>query len=227
MSSPAAGVALAIAAFISRVCFRRPNPTPPNPQQYDNPLIGSILIYGPSIREYVLFALAIPHILLAVIYDPPHALCPNPSHVNPRYITLSPHVITWVVLIVVLGLIRIVAFNQLGRNFTFELARPAKLVRTGLYKYVQHPSYPPDLILSLGNYALFGAIDGWFACYLPQDLVNSLEWTNGVIFLTLIAVAFYGLRLRILDEEAMLKESFGQEWEEWHAKTARFIPGIW
>jgi protein-S-isoprenylcysteine O-methyltransferase Ste14 len=79
----------------------------------------------------------------------------------------------------------------------------------------------------LGNYALFGAIDGWFACYLPHHVVNSIEWSNGIVFLFLLAVATYGLRLRISEEELMLKENFGQEWEEWHAKTARFIPGVW
>jgi len=31
---------------------------------------------------------------------------------------------------------------------------------------------------------------------------------------------------RTLEEEDMLRKAFGKEWEEWHAKTARFVPGI-
>ena len=27
-------------------------------------------------------------------------------------------------------------------------------------------------------------------------------------------------------EEMMLRDTFGKEWEVWHAKTKRFIPGI-
>jgi protein-S-isoprenylcysteine O-methyltransferase Ste14 len=27
-------------------------------------------------------------------------------------------------------------------------------------------------------------------------------------------------------EEAMMKEAFGKEWEEWNKKTWRFIPGL-
>jgi protein-S-isoprenylcysteine O-methyltransferase Ste14 len=246
MSSPAAAIALAAAAYISRICFRRPNPTPPNPRLYDHQLLARILVYGPSVREYILLGLAIPHILLAVLKDPPRALCPNPSHVNLRYITLSPYVIILVGLIILLGRIRIQAFNQLGKSFTFELyvnlgtdtfimtdvtcssrARPEKLVKTGLYRHCQHPSYLPDAAITLANYALFGATDGWFACYLPLDMISTLDGVNGVMVLALTAIAVYSLRLRILHEEAMLKETFGREWEEWHAKTARLFPRIW
>jgi protein-S-isoprenylcysteine O-methyltransferase Ste14 len=34
------------------------------------------------------------------------------------------------------------------------------------------------------------------------------------------------LILRVRDEEKMLKEKFGKEWENWHSRTARFIPWI-
>jgi len=29
---------------------------------------------------------------------------------------------------------------------------------------------------------------------------------------------------RVIDEEEMLKKTFGKEWEEWSARTKRFIP---
>ena len=28
------------------------------------------------------------------------------------------------------------------------------------------------------------------------------------------------------EEEAMMKDTFGEEWEVWHGKTWRFIPGL-
>ena len=31
---------------------------------------------------------------------------------------------------------------------------------------------------------------------------------------------------RVKDEEAMLKREIGTEWEEYHRRTARFIPGV-
>jgi protein-S-isoprenylcysteine O-methyltransferase Ste14 len=53
-------------------------------------------------------------------------------------------------------------------------------------------------------------------------------WLN-VRLLGLLGVAVVyvtGITLRIRDEEEMLKEAFGKEWEEYHSKTARFIPGL-
>jgi protein-S-isoprenylcysteine O-methyltransferase Ste14 len=34
------------------------------------------------------------------------------------------------------------------------------------------------------------------------------------------------LVVRVRDEERMLRGSFGKEWEVWHTKTGRFIPGV-
>jgi protein-S-isoprenylcysteine O-methyltransferase Ste14 len=31
---------------------------------------------------------------------------------------------------------------------------------------------------------------------------------------------------RVKEEEMMLKSTFGKEWEVWHAKTKRFVPGL-
>ena len=36
----------------------------------------------------------------------------------------------------------------------------------------------------------------------------------------------YTIWVRVKDEEAMLKGEFGREWEEYHRRTARFIPGV-
>lgn len=34
------------------------------------------------------------------------------------------------------------------------------------------------------------------------------------------------MSVRVREEEAMLRQKFGSQWEEWHQRTARFIPGI-
>jgi len=31
---------------------------------------------------------------------------------------------------------------------------------------------------------------------------------------------------RVVQEEKMLKREFGKEWEEYHRRVARFIPGV-
>jgi protein-S-isoprenylcysteine O-methyltransferase Ste14 len=31
---------------------------------------------------------------------------------------------------------------------------------------------------------------------------------------------------RVKEEEMMLKRTFGKEWEDWHKRTSRFVPGL-
>lgn len=31
---------------------------------------------------------------------------------------------------------------------------------------------------------------------------------------------------RIKDEEVMMRREFGEEWERWHARTKRLVPGV-
>ena len=74
--------------------------------------------------------------------------------------------------------------------------------------------------------ALFQNVDGAVACFLPSWVVDawaSIKWLLLTAFAGFVVVSM-GTRVR--DEEAMLKEAFGKEWEEWHRKTSRFIPGL-
>jgi protein-S-isoprenylcysteine O-methyltransferase Ste14 len=116
--------------------------------------------------------------------------------------------------------------SQLAADFTFELARPRRLVTSGVYRYMQHPSYLPDFLVTLANFALFANLDGWPACFLPSDIVALwLPWkTYGL--LALAALYLSVIRIRVLEEEAMLRDTFGKEWEDWHKTTARFIPYV-
>jgi protein-S-isoprenylcysteine O-methyltransferase Ste14 len=56
-------------------------------------------------------------------------------------------------------------------------------------------------------------------------------WSGGLrVWPTLLVIigvfGLFGVGTRVKDEEAMLKREFGREWEEYHRKTKRFIPGI-
>ncbi len=45
-------------------------------------------------------------------------------------------------------------------------------------------------------------------------------------YLLTIVIGFCVLAIRVRDEEALLKTTFGTEWEEYHRRTKRFIPGL-
>lgn len=76
------------------------------------------------------------------------------------------------------------------------------------------------------NLLLFFRWDGPLACWIPESVRAALDgWgyvVYGVVFVFVVRKAVQ----RVLDEEEMLRETFGKEWEEWHRSTKRFIPGI-
>lgn len=69
---------------------------------------------------------------------------------------------------------------------------------------------------------MLGRLDAVMACWLPTFLVRAkyLWMVVGVV-----RIGSFGY-LRVRDEEKMLRETFGEEWEVYHARTARFIPGL-
>jgi len=163
------------------------------------------------------------HAILALYYPsaPPTSLCPNPSNISPQLFTIN-----WITLalngaIIVAGIIRRQCFAELGKSFTFRLAVPKELVTTGIYRYIQHPSYTTLLTIMYLYVPLVVSKGGLLGCWV--DLSERSAW--GMIVAYQIFIAFH-FRIRVLDEEKMLKAAFGKEWEVWHQKTARLIPGL-
>lgn len=64
--------------------------------------------------------------------------------------------------------IRLVSYASLGKNFTFDLAVPDRLITDGIYQYVQHPSYTGTLVLLFSNTMLLLRIDGALSCWIPS-----------------------------------------------------------
>lgn len=63
-------------------------------------------------------------------------ICPNPENLNPSLFSWNPQTFLMMLFLYAGGVMRIVTYNQLGKNFTYELARPSSLKTDGLYKYV-------------------------------------------------------------------------------------------
>lgn len=69
-------------------------------------------------------------------------------------------------------------------------------------------------------------LDTPIACLIPGPLLALLRDWEIVLGAIAGAILVVSLTVRIRDEERMLREKFGPEWEEWHAKTARIVPGL-
>lgn len=214
---------LLLAGYLSFRCWTPPNPTPLTP--YRNDRIGAWVLRQHFIsgRRGFAFAFWLYYVALTLTYpQSPKLLCPCPHNLSPEHFTWSPFMAISLGLIFVAAPIRLLAFAQLGQNFTFQLAKPQGLVTTGLYAYVQHPSYVTNMVVILVNVVVILGPGGPAGCWLPSVVV---EWMN-VALVVMWAIAAWGLSVRVKDEEEMLKKEFGREWEVWHKKTKRFVPWV-
>lgn len=224
-------LAILLSTYLTHLCSTPPNPQPTNLHSHDR--LGRITGSNPlAFRRLSMLSLCIYHAFLTLTFPSTHSyasiqLCPNPSHLNPVLFTWTTYTSVCLVLMICLGApLRLAAYTRLGRNFTFQLAVPDKLITTGLYKYMQHPSYSGQLIVLGANMALFARWDGGFGCWISGHRMERLEGWGWVVYSFLVVVAVVALTLRVKDEEKMLKEKFGKEWENWHLRTPRFIPWI-
>jgi protein-S-isoprenylcysteine O-methyltransferase Ste14 len=105
------------------------------------------------------------------------------------------------------GALRLWPVFVLGNRFSGLVAiQPGhRLVTSGVYSVIRHPSYLGLLITSLG----------W-----------ALAFRSGV-GLVLTALLIPALIARINSEERLLRSEFGNEYESYRARTSRLIPGIY
>jgi len=123
--------------------------------------------------------------------------------------TIDGDTIRWigVALFIIGAVLRMWPVFVLGRRFSGLVAiQPGHtLVTTGIYHRVRNPSY-------LGL------------------LVNSVGWSLGFrsgVGLLLTALLIPPLIARINSEERLLHSQFGAEYEAYHSRTSRLIPGLY
>lgn len=105
-------------------------------------------------------------------------------------------------------LVRVFAVLSLGKYFrtTVMVQKGQKLVTTGLYKYIRHPSYSGTLITVLG----FGTVlDNWFTVC------------------AMLVVMCIGIAHRVRVEEDVLERNFGTEFLAYKKRTKKLIPFVY
>ncbi len=103
---------------------------------------------------------------------------------------------------------RLLAVKQLGAYFTVDVAirQNHKLLQTGLYAVLRHPSYTGLLITILG----FG-----------------ISLNNYISLILIFLTAFLAFNNRIIIEEGILLSQFGDEYIQYKSKTKRLFPFIY
>ena len=104
--------------------------------------------------------------------------------------------------------VRIWAIVVLGTSFrtTVEVDTGQKVVSSGPYRWVRHPSYTGILLLMAGLSLVYG------------------NWAALAILLVLPAGV---LIHRIFVEETVLAQVIGRPYADYAARTKRLVPGLW
>jgi protein-S-isoprenylcysteine O-methyltransferase Ste14 len=182
--------------------------------------------YGPILGKLSIWILT----LYQVLYLSLQAFLPSlistlypqiPAFINP--LPFTPISVLGYIFMIVGGLGRIWCYKTLGRFFTYEITirNSHKLIKTGPYAYVRHPSYTFFFILTFGMFLVHHR----FANFFPNNTWIQIMFSPGSILITCIMLLLVTIR-RVIREEEELKKTFGKEWIEYASKTRRFIPGI-
>lgn len=97
------------------------------------------------------------------------------------------------------GILRFLAFHQLQQNFTFAIAKPTRLVRSGLYAYMQHPSYTGAILLVMGFCALVLRTGGVLTCWSTNPELDLLGRSLGylsIVYYTLLVILVIPKRIQ-------------------------------
>lgn len=221
-------VAMMVAGYNAATCLAPPNRSPQQKDRHQTDRISFIAGHFATVLRWMTIIAITYHVLLTVApaYVPSRMsqLCPRPENLNQALFTWNARSVTALLLIYLGTFVRLSAYGELGRHFTFHLAAPGQLVTSGIYRWIQHPSYTGLALVSVGCAHLFMQFNGTLACWISESTLAQLQqWGPFVV----AGVSLFGLCVlfaRVRDEEEMLRQQFGEEWEKWHRSTKRFIP---
>ncbi|RLM01925.1 hypothetical protein CFD26_108227 [Aspergillus turcosus] len=145
-SSVTLSLSMLLAGYLSSICATPPNP-PTTTQQararapYKTDRIRIITGTFAIAASRAVLIISVYHALVTLVYPPStntgilSTICPHPEnlHLNPQLLTWSPTVLLSLLSIASGSAIRLAAYGGLGRNFTFYLSAPDRLVTGGVY----------------------------------------------------------------------------------------------
>ncbi|KAJ5248804.1 hypothetical protein N7468_000255 [Penicillium chermesinum] len=226
--TPAFIAANVAAAYLFAWCTTPPNSTAPPKEHTVKDRLHIFVGRFPTIVRTGVTAVILYHTLVAglTVYAPARVgqACPRAQNCNAALFTWSPTTILSLLSIYAGAAVRLSAYGGLGRSFTFHLAAPERLVTSGVYAWIQHPSYTGLWLIGLGLEGFHLRWDGVMACLVPEGVYAMLSGWGLTLLAGILAVEGFLTTARLGDEEEMLHEQFGEEWEAWHGKTARFVP---
>ncbi|KAF9238465.1 hypothetical protein BU15DRAFT_75163 [Melanogaster broomeanus] len=159
---------------------------------------------------------------------------PNPQRAITQISSLTPAFLAGSVLSIAGSLLRIHCYRALGRMFTFELSirRDHKLITSGPYSVVRHPSYTAVIGLTLGELLCCFTRHSWVvACsglFPSLDAEPRLTNVLACTWVSMVVAICMALMQRVRNEDDMLEKNFGEQWKEWVRRVPyRLVPWVY
>ncbi|KIK61767.1 hypothetical protein GYMLUDRAFT_224851 [Collybiopsis luxurians FD-317 M1] len=228
---------LAIFLILSTLIISHKALTPPNPpsthtREYPNWLEKTRLFQKYSLpfffQKSVVWLVGGAEIAVIVFRDllprsryakPAVAFLSRDSHPRELVETTDAWVVLGITLIIAGGSLRWCCYRVLGRLFTFEVSvqKNHKLITTGPYRIVRHPSYTGMLMLCTGVLIWQGSPYSWTR---QSGILDSYGGkATAMAYIAWSIALMYGSIIRTKTEDSILSNEFGDQWKQWADKV--------
>jgi protein-S-isoprenylcysteine O-methyltransferase Ste14 len=214
-------------AFLLHIGITNPNPTNNTDYVADEGIGGSLASNAaPKVGKTMVWIMTLYQVLYLFLQAFSPSLIPVLFPQLPLFVDPLPWTSTLVlgyILMIIGSLGRLWCYKTLGIFFTYEITirQSHKLIRTGPYAYVRHPSYTFILILVTGMFLVHQRL----ANFLPNNQFTQILFGPLAILANWIMLILVFMK-RVVREEEELKKKFGKEWTQYTSETKRFIPGL-
>lgn len=162
-------LAYVVACYCVDQCITPPNPAPSANKEYSGDTMQ--IVHKLQYIKPVAYVLWLTLFCLLIFPHNRSSFCLNPDLLNEEFLYWNKTNVIYLVVVYMAAISRMAAYAQLGPNFTYRLATPSGLIKTGFYAYVQHPSYTALLTIASANGFYMLRFDSPLACVLPRSIV--------------------------------------------------------
>ncbi|KIK41176.1 hypothetical protein CY34DRAFT_85882 [Suillus luteus UH-Slu-Lm8-n1] len=126
------------------------------------------------------------------------------------------------------GALRLYCISMLGKVWSFQLSvrKEQRLVTSGPYSVVRHPSYTGYLLQYVGFVIMYGSQGSW----MRQSGILHVPFLRvlaAIVFFMFTAGALVAISRSPVEDE-MLQRALGEQWEIWAKKVKyRLLPGVY
>ncbi|KAK7678051.1 hypothetical protein QCA50_018992 [Cerrena zonata] len=191
------------------------------------PLGLSTLFFPHLVEIYVIFTAYFPALSSRII-DTTIVHYASPPATVTQHLQVSSTYLFGTVLNLTGSVLRLFCYQALGRHFTFELSLrdDHKLITTGPYSLVRHPSYTGNFLIVAGLLVCQWGEGSWWKEFGIQETVIGSAWDRVMTFVVVIYTIV--MVNRTGKEDTMLRKEFKGQWERWSQKTPyKLVPGVY